>query len=105
MRQTLTKAQRRGTALFLGLCLVCLAAALLRGRTTPEPPPDTAAETALRERLNALHTPADTVAPEAPRSHGKERRKKAKRRDKKPERRPSAPAAPPQDPFAPVPGM
>lgn len=105
MRQGLTKAQRRGTALFLGLCLVCLAAAMLRGRTTPEPPPDPAAEAALRERLNALHTPADTVTAEAPRSQGKERGKKAKRRNKKPERRPTTPAAPPQDPFAPVPGM
>lgn len=105
MQSHLTKAQRRGTALFLGLCLVCLVATLLKNRVMPEPPPDPNAEAALRLRLDALHSPADTCIIEKPRARrDKDRHRKEGRPHKKQKQRPSSPP-PPHDPFTPVPAI
>ncbi len=61
MQTHLSRNQRRGTAIFLGLCLVCLAATLWKNSLAPEPSPDPAAEAVLRERLNTLHTITDSL--------------------------------------------
>ncbi len=106
MQSHLTKAQRQGTALFLGLCLICLAASILKSRSMPEAPPHPEAEAALRCRLNALSSHADTSVIEMPRNRrDKDSHRKERRPRKKQERRSPSPTPPPHDPFAPVPAM